>query len=246
MTLCMLLLESVTAVAAEPPLDVEEVQSLLADAGFYRGDVDGEWGARTAAAVLAFEKATGQERSADWDDDDRAQLAAWGGPQLPDRDGDRVEIDLTNQLAYLVMGGEVVAIMGVSSGNGELYRATSGVLARANTPRGSYTFYRHIDGYRRAPLGVLYRPWYFTGGFALHGSPFVPGWPASHGCVRVENWNADWLASRLSIGMSVHLWDGDPHPEVTYTPGHVRVPGDAGLWLEEATSGHGSGANGIR
>lgn len=225
----------VLAAGADDDVDVAEVQRLLTDAGFFRGDVDGEWGPRTAAAVLAFEKATGQERTSDWDADDRAQLGSWRGPDLPAREGDRMEVDLTNQLAYLVLDGEVEAIMGISSGNGELYRSSSGTMAYANTPRGSYRFYRHIDGYRHGALGVLYRPWYFTGGFAVHGSPSVPGWPASHGCVRVENWNADWLASRLSIGMPVHLWDGEGIEEVQPI-GHLHVPDDARLWLEQTSA----------
>jgi N-acetylmuramoyl-L-alanine amidase len=214
--------------ADDPDPAVERVQTLLTDAHFFRGEIDGVWGARTAAAVLAFEKATGQERTGDWDGNDEAQLKAWSGPRLPDRTGDRMEIDLTNQLAYLVEGGDVVAIFGISSGNGELYHSPRGFTARATTPRGSYTFYRHIDGYRHAPLGVLYRPWYFTGGYAVHGSPSVPGWPASHGCVRVENWEADWLAGRLEIGMPVHLWDGEPIPEVDGILGGIRFPPHAG------------------
>lgn len=34
---------------------------------------------------------------------------------------------------------------------------------------------------------------YFHGGFAFHGSEFVPGYHASHGCVRVFNEHAEWL-----------------------------------------------------
>lgn len=34
---------------------------------------------------------------------------------------------------------------------------------------------------------------FFHGGFALHGSPAVPGYNASHGCVRLYNEDAKWL-----------------------------------------------------
>jgi hypothetical protein len=34
---------------------------------------------------------------------------------------------------------------------------------------------------------------FFHGGFALHGSPNVPGYNASHGCVRLFNEDARWL-----------------------------------------------------
>jgi hypothetical protein len=77
-----------------------------------------------------------------------------------------------------------------------------------------FTFYRRIDGLRHAPLGVLYRPWYFTGGYAVHGSSDVPAHPASHGCVRVTNWDADWLATQLELGMVVRLHDWDHAPDL--------------------------------
>ncbi|MCB1026167.1 MAG: L,D-transpeptidase family protein, partial [Microthrixaceae bacterium] len=39
---------------------------------------------------------------------------------------------------------------------------------------------------------------YFNGGIALHGSPSVPSYPASHGCVRLTDpeinflWGTPW------------------------------------------------------
>ena len=40
---------------------------------------------------------------------------------------------------------------------------------------------RKINGVRVSRLGELYRPAYFVGGYAIHGSPSVPNFPASHG-----------------------------------------------------------------
>lgn len=34
---------------------------------------------------------------------------------------------------------------------------------------------------------------YFNGGYAIHGSYYVPNKPASHGCIRVTPSNAEWL-----------------------------------------------------
>jgi lipoprotein-anchoring transpeptidase ErfK/SrfK len=42
-------------------------------------------------------------------------------------------------------------------------------------------------------LGDMWRPKYFNGGIAVHGSPSVPPYPASHGCVRVSNAAMNWL-----------------------------------------------------
>ena len=57
-----------------------------------------------------------------------------------------------------------------------------------------------------APLGKLYRPLYFKGGFALHGSSSVPGYPASHGCVRTTNADQDYLWDTVPNGAEVHIY----------------------------------------
>jgi lipoprotein-anchoring transpeptidase ErfK/SrfK len=44
---------------------------------------------------------------------------------------------------------------------------------------------------------------YFKGGFAIHGYPSVPAFPASHGCVRVPMWIAPSLFSGNDYGTTV-------------------------------------------
>lgn len=197
------------AASSTPDPAVAAAQRQLTEAGFYRGEIDGSAGPMTRASVLAFEKVAGLERDGQWRAIDQRylQMLTLSLPERPD-EPDRVEIDLTNQVGYLVKGGAVEGVFGVSSGNGEIYDHPNGYRGVANTPRGDFVFYRHVDGVRRAPLGELYRPWYFRGGFAVHGSGSVPAYPASHGCVRVTNWDADWLADQLELGMPVHIWDG--------------------------------------
>ena len=201
--------------SALPDRGVVTAQVALSEAGFYRGEIDGRSGPMTRASVLAFQKAAGLERDGVWRAVHERYLRQLEAdlPERPD-EPDRVEIDLTNQVGYLVKDGVLRGVFGVSSGNGKVYHHPNGYSAVANTPRGDYAFYRHIDGVRRAPLGELYRPWYFRGGFAIHGSGSVPAYPASHGCVRVTNWDADWLAGELEIGMPVHIWDGAPAERV--------------------------------
>ena len=202
-----------TTAAAAPPeaeTDVARFQKALASAGFYRGAVDGLDGRMTQAAVVAFEKAAGLDTDGVWDRLQMNYLRQFEA-RPPSRSGepDRVEIDLTNQVGYLIMGDKVSGVFGVSSGNDEVYQHPAGYQGVATTPRGDFTFKRHHDGLWEAPLGELYRPWYFKGGFAIHGSASVPVWPASHGCVRVTNWDADWLSEHLEIGMPIHIWDGE-------------------------------------
>jgi len=201
-------LPAVALVPGDTGENVEALQLLLAEHGFFRDAADGVFGGRTAAAVVAFHKATDAERTPNWQEADWPLLATWQPPELPVREGqpDRIEIDLTRQLLYLV-GGDTVAVIPVSSGNGETYANSVGRLVRAVTPRGDFSLYKHYDGWRISYLGGLYRPWYFRGGYAIHGSESVPPYPASHGCVRVPIWEADFLFDTLSLGLPVHVWD---------------------------------------
>lgn len=190
---------------------VAALQTLLADAGFYRSEIDGEYGNHTSHAVVAFHKAIDAERSSSWAATDWGALETYR-PSLPHRpdEPNRIEVDLTRQILYRFEEGALVDIIPVSSGNGESYYNGAGNLVRARTPRGDFTFYRHVSGWRISYLGGLYQPWYFRGGYAIHGSNFVPPWPDSHGCVRVPNWEADHLAGQLWLGLPVHLWDEPP------------------------------------
>ncbi len=206
--------------------EVVRTQALLAEKGFYRGPVDGTEREAMAHAILAFHKAADLERTTTLMPGDLSILEAWEPqvPEIPDQP-DRLEVDIERQVMYLVKEGVVVATLPISSGNGELYLSyRPGVgLTRANTPRGNYEFYYHIPRWRYAALGGLYKPWYFRGGFAIHGSTSVPAYPASHGCIRVTLEDADWLAERLSIGMAINVRDTIPR-DPTPTPVPMSRP----------------------
>jgi lipoprotein-anchoring transpeptidase ErfK/SrfK len=74
------------------------------------------------------------------------------------------------------------------------------------TPRGLFEVYGQIDGLRVAPLGLLWRPKYVNGGIAVHGSPSVPPWPASHGCVRLGYPAMDMIWADGLMPMSTAVW----------------------------------------
>ena len=189
-------------------LNLLRIQSLLADKGFYRGPADGFHREQLGHAIMAFHKAADLDRSPTWMSGDMEVLSAWE-PQVPDLpdDPNRIEVDLGRQVLHLVDEGEVVATLPISSGNGARYISSIPGYgwATAFTPRGSFRVQAHIPGWRYAPLGALYRPWYFKGGFAIHGSTSVPAYPASHGCIRVTLDDADWLSERLSIGFRINV-----------------------------------------
>jgi hypothetical protein len=178
---------------------VERLQVALIESGFRPGDADGRFAGSTQGAVYAFQKVHGLERTGHFDMDDWDLIAQ---PIVLPPDGgppDRVEVDLDKQVLFLIEDQQVQAVLPISSGNGESFRGRGGRAVRATTPEGSYRFYRRIDGW-------LYRPYYFRGGYAIHGSYSVPPYPASHGCVRVELHDMDFLTTRLSVGMPIFVY----------------------------------------
>ena len=80
----------------------------------------------------------------------------------------------------------------MSSGSDERF-CSEGYCRYAVTPRGAYSVYRVASGWETGPLGDLYNPLYFNGGIAFHGAYSVPGYPASHGCVRIPMNAAEWF-----------------------------------------------------
>lgn len=193
---------------AEPAMSTAEVQELLRAHGFLVGAADGERGQQTVAAIMAFQRVNGLAVDGVVGPRTIAALEAGSAkPVLVGGPADRIEVDLDRQLLHVVEGGQRVVTLQVSSGNGETYTNASGT-AVARTPVGQFVVERRIHGERVAALGVLYDPLYFHNGFAIHGSPSVPPWPASHGCVRVTRADAAWLIERVPDGMPVHVYGG--------------------------------------
>ena len=83
--------------------------------------------------------------------------------------------------------------------------STAGLPGRF-TPVGQFAVYRKVDGFDPSPLGTLYLPSYFTGGYAIHGNPSVPPYPASHGCARVSNDAIDYLWATGSLPIGLEVW----------------------------------------
>jgi hypothetical protein len=188
---------------------VLELQRALQAAALYRGPLDGSYGERTSAAVIGFHKVMRLPRTATWNASDWRLLADFRPepPRSRPDEPNRVEVDLTRQVLYLIEDGRVAAIVPVSTGGGYLYERWDGAMVWAATPRGDFTFWRYQPGWTSTYLGSIYRAWSFTSAYAVHGSSYVPSVPVSHGCVRVNTWEADWLAGHFFIGMPVHVWD---------------------------------------
>ncbi|HJU51557.1 MAG TPA: L,D-transpeptidase family protein [Acidimicrobiia bacterium] len=197
---------------------VADLQARLLDAGFFPGRTDGVYGEQTVGAVLAFQKLydlerTGIFRQEDWDLLGREITGPGPGPEP-----DRIEVDLRRQVLYLIEAESVAGVFPISSANGESYRNARGKLIRAVTPEGRFEFRRSRQGWWESYLGFLYSPFYFYGGYALHGSNSVPAFPASHGCVRVEIEDMDFLKSRIQLGMPIYLYGDTVSRDELITP----------------------------
>jgi PKD repeat protein len=107
-----------------------------------------------------------------------------------------IEVNKGLQVLYIVRRSRVALIVPIS---------TAGV-AGAFTPVGRFAVYRKVVGFDPSPLGTLYDPLYFTGGYAIHGNPSVPPYPASHGCVRIPMWVAPHLYRTVPYGETVYVY----------------------------------------
>jgi PKD repeat protein len=112
------------------------------------------------------------------------------------RPAGHIEVNKGLQVLYVVQSSRVALIVPIS---------TAGV-AGAFTPVGRFAVYRKVGGFDPSPLGTLYDPLYFTGGYAIHGNPSVPPYPASHGCVRIPMWVAPHLYRTVPYGETVYVY----------------------------------------
>jgi lipoprotein-anchoring transpeptidase ErfK/SrfK len=152
---------------------------------------------RMLDAVYAFQKVQGLPRTGAVDARFWRALAAARVP-IPRYAGpaDHLEVNKGRQVLYVVRGSQVALIVPIS---------TAG-LAGTFTPVGRFAIYRKVVGFDPSPLGTLFDPMYFTGGYAIHGNPSVPPYPASHGCVRVPMWIAPLLYATNPHGETVYVY----------------------------------------
>ena len=71
------------------------------------------------------------------------------------------------------------------------------------------TIQGHFRVYSKTPgtnAKGMYMSSYFIRGYAIHGYPSVPVFPASHGCLRVPNSEAVSIFNWLSIGDIVDVY----------------------------------------
>jgi peptidoglycan hydrolase-like protein with peptidoglycan-binding domain len=214
----------VTMVAAlESPLvavgtsngeETARVQARLLEFGFWLQATDGNYGLTTTQAVMAFQKYHGLPTSASVDEQTAALLSTAGERANGRADaGTLVEIDKTRQLLFIVVDGEAVWAFNSSTGTEVPYETvndkdpTKVERGDSVTPVGLYhTERERPEGWWAGDLGEIYRPKYFVGGIAVHGSNSIPNYPASHGCVRVSVPAMDFIWESDLMPLGVNVW----------------------------------------
>ena len=138
-----------------------------------------------------------------------------------------VEIDLRDQMAYLIRGGQVALATPIASGRyGHL--TPGGSFTVLDKERNHYssmygkivdrdgrTVVADADADMRVPAGGKFIPapmryfMRFDGANGMHAG-YLPGYPASHGCVRLPEQNAIAFFNSVEVGTPVTVFGRTP------------------------------------
>jgi lipoprotein-anchoring transpeptidase ErfK/SrfK len=154
-----------------------------------------------------------------------------------------VEIDLQQQTAYLIRGNRVVLASPISSGrSGHLTETGSFKIIEKERNHYSSLYGRIVDASGRTvvsdadadmkiPRGGRFIPApmrYFMRFHAATGmhAGYLPGYPASHGCVRLPEQNAIQFFGAVEVGTPVHVFGRTPRTRdyFEYGPQPTRRP----------------------
>ena len=115
----------------------------------------------------------------------------------------RVVLDLSRQLAFAYDGGELIAVSTISSGDAD-HLSPVGVF-----PIMEKKSHHLSNRYNDAPMPYMQRlnEW----GVALHAG-HLPGYPASHGCIRLPSAFAAKLFAATEVGTEVLIAEPDGPP----------------------------------
>jgi Putative peptidoglycan binding domain/L,D-transpeptidase catalytic domain len=186
---------------------VRDLQTKLAGAGYWLGSADGSFGHLTQQAVYAIQKYYGLSRDGVCGPNTWAKVNLRARPRARSLSYTHIEVDKPRQLVFAVSGGVTQLCLNTSTGSNKPFEAW-GRWYDGRTPSGTFRCYKYIPGWYTNALGGLYRPVFFNGGIALHGSTSIPPYNASHGCCRLSTSAQSKLidSGRLRIGTTVVVY----------------------------------------
>ena len=210
--------ETIQASGQRSGLPTRAAQKKLLKLGFWLKATDGRFEDTTRQAVMAFQKYFRLKPTGSITPGTAYLLETVNEPSTAEStEGTLAEVDKQRQLLFIVEEGKTVAVLNASTGDDREYEEpdanSPGVVVRgvALTPEGTFSINRERpEGWWIGDLGQIYRPKYFIGGVAIHGSTSVPAYPASHGCVRVSVPAMDmiWDNGLLPRGTTVVVHSG--------------------------------------
>lgn len=206
--------QPIVAIDREDGPEAARVQERLIELGFWLDVVDGVYGHVTRQAVMAFQKYWGLPASGSVDEATAGALTSTTerARGLADT-GHLVEVDKARQLLFLIKDGHTVWTVNASTGSEVPYEVQNkknpAKTERGDsiTPAGWFATDREREeGWWEGDLGEIYRPKYFRGGVAVHGSLSIPNYPASHGCVRVSVAAMDMIWDSGLVPLKTPVW----------------------------------------
>ncbi len=188
--------------------DILEAERMLSDLGYWTGAVDGKLDENSRHALIAFQKVERRKLTGRLTLEELQAIREARRPSPLEGGYAHIEVDLSRQVLFMVdENGEVSRVLPVSSGNGEEF-TDEDWTRRAITPVGRFKVHNKIEGWRKAPLGMMYYPVYYLSGIAIHGSNSVPAYPASHGCIRIPVFAAKEFSEMTPLDTWVIVHDG--------------------------------------
>jgi len=177
--------------------NVRGVQFRMFQLGYVsRAQVTGTLDYATSQALLAFQGWEGLARTGTVTGETQLALVRAARPRPRSRaSGRHVEIHRDRGVLLLVEDGEVERAVHTSTGVG------------GTTPSGAFRVYRKERMSWSHPFSV-WMPFasYFVGGIAMHEYAHVPEYPASHGCVRLPDGDAERVYRFAEVGTPVHVF----------------------------------------
>lgn len=186
-----------------------DVEVALHDLGLFTGHIDQSWDMRTRQSVCLWRELSGRtpSRALPTSEETEAILAT-AALTPPAGMTAGLNVNITCQGATWLIAdhpGDQLRIKRVM-------RVSTGQPGRHDTRRGNFVVGWEVNGWHKSTLynAMMYRPKYFSGGMALHGSEsdaLVKWFPDSHGCVRMLHRDIDalWKAG-FSKGSPIRIY----------------------------------------